>query len=65
MELVKAATKILLADMPQVTLIEELHAITFNTTYWTGFPNAKDPYAAPFVAWNGFALIRDHLKPRE
>ncbi len=65
MDLVKAATKILLADMPQVTLIEELHAITFNTTYWTGFPNAKDPYAAPFVAWNGFALVRDHLKPRE
>jgi peptide/nickel transport system substrate-binding protein len=64
MALVKDATRILLDDMPQVTLIEELHAITFNTTYWTGFPSAKDPYAAPFVAWNGFSLIRDRLKPR-
>jgi peptide/nickel transport system substrate-binding protein len=65
MDLVKDATRILLADMPQVTLIEELHAITFNTTYWTGFPNAEDPYAAPFVPWNGFSLIVDRLQPRQ
>jgi peptide/nickel transport system substrate-binding protein len=65
MDLVKKATTLLLEDMPQVTLIEELHAITFNTAYWTGFPSAKDPYAAPYIAWNGFALVRDRLKPRE
>jgi peptide/nickel transport system substrate-binding protein len=65
MDLVKKATALLLEDMPQVTLIEELHAITFNTAYWTGFPSAKDPYAAPYIAWNGFALVRDRLQPRE
>ncbi|WP_309085476.1 ABC transporter substrate-binding protein [Chelativorans sp.] len=65
MELVKSATRLMLEEMPQVTLIEELHAITFNTTYWTGFPSAADPYAAPYIAWNGFALVRDRLKPRE
>lgn len=65
MALVRSATKILLDDMPQVTLVEEQHAITFNTTYWTGFPSAEDPYAAPFVAWNGFELVIDHLQPRK
>jgi peptide/nickel transport system substrate-binding protein len=64
MALVRQATKILIDDMPQVTLVEEQHAITFNTTNWTGFPSADDAYAAPFVAWNGFAIIVDRLKPR-
>ena len=52
--LVKAATAIILRDLPQITLAEEVHALTFNTTYWTGFPSAKDPYVAPYLAVGGF-----------
>ena len=33
-----------LRDVPQVSLTEEMHPITFNTTYWTGWPSAQDPY---------------------
>ena len=65
MALVREATGIVLRDMPQVSLTEEMHPITFNTTYWTGWPSAADPYAAPFQAWEGFALIVHRLRPRE
>jgi len=64
MELVRAATTIVLRDMPQITLAEELHAITINTTYWTGFPTAADPYVAPYIPWEGFNLVIHRLKPR-
>ena len=62
--LVKAATAIILRDLPQITLAEEVHALTFNTTYWTGFPSAKDPYVAPYLPWEGFNLVVSRLKPR-
>ncbi|WP_293859539.1 ABC transporter substrate-binding protein [uncultured Alsobacter sp.] len=62
--LVKAATTIILRDLPQITVAEEMHALTFNTTYWTGFPNAKDPYVAPYLPWEGFNLVVSRLKPR-
>ena len=65
MQLVRAATRIVLRDVPQVSLTEEIHAITYNTTYWTGWPTAADPYIAPFQAWDGFALVLQHLKPRQ
>jgi len=65
MRLVRAATAIVLRDVPQVTLTEEMHPITFNTTYWTGWPSAADPYVAPFQAWEGFALVVQRLRPRQ
>ena len=65
MALVRSATGIVLRDVPQVSLTEEMHTLTMNTTYWTGWPTAADPYVAPFPAWDGFALVIQHLKPRQ
>jgi peptide/nickel transport system substrate-binding protein len=65
MALVSAATAIVLRDVPQVSLTEEMHVLTMNTTYWTGWPTAADPYAAPFPAWDGFALVIHRLKARQ
>jgi peptide/nickel transport system substrate-binding protein len=65
MALVKAATAIVMRDMPQVSLTEEMHVLTMNTTYWTGWPSAADPYVAPFPAWDGYALVIHHLRPRQ
>lgn len=65
MALVRSATAIIMRDVPQVTITEEMHPVTFNTTYWTGWPSAADPYAAPFVAWEGFALIVHRIRPRQ
>jgi peptide/nickel transport system substrate-binding protein len=65
MDLVRKATTIVMRDTPQVALVEEVHAVTFNTTYWTGWPSAADPYVAPYQPWEGFALVIHHLKPRQ
>jgi peptide/nickel transport system substrate-binding protein len=62
MQLVRDATTIVLTDLPQITLAEELHVVTFNTTYWTGFPDARNPYVAPYLPWEGFALAVHRIK---
>ncbi len=65
MALVKAATTIVMRDAPQVSLTEEMHVLTMNTTVWTGWPSAADAYVAPFPAWDGYALVIQHLKARQ
>lgn len=62
-EQVIKATKIYLEDMPTILLAEELHVIPGNYTYWTGFPNADDPYVAPFPCWRDIFLMTLRLKP--
>jgi peptide/nickel transport system substrate-binding protein len=63
MDLVRQAVSLYLRELPELTLAEELHVVTFNTTYWTGFPSAADPYINPFIPWEGFNLVLQHLKP--
>lgn len=65
MDLVREATRIFVRDLPEISLLEELHTIVFNTTHWTGFPSAKDPYVAPYIPWEGFARVIHHLEPRQ
>jgi peptide/nickel transport system substrate-binding protein len=62
-ELVSEATKIVIRDQPEITLAEEFHVITFNSTYWKGYPSAESPYVAPYLPWEGFNLIVDRLQP--
>ncbi|NOG48236.1 MAG: hypothetical protein HND48_01405 [Chloroflexi bacterium] len=57
MDLVSQALAIYLRDLPDITLAEELQVIPFNTTYWTGWPSAADPYS------HGFPVGR--LRPRD
>jgi peptide/nickel transport system substrate-binding protein len=64
MKLVRAATAIFLRDLPEITLAEEFHVITMNSTYWAGFPSESDPYVAPYLPWEGFNLVVHRLKPR-
>jgi peptide/nickel transport system substrate-binding protein len=65
MALVRDATRIVLRDVPQVTLTEEVHPITFNSQHWVGWPSAADPYVAPFIPGEGFALVVHRLRPRQ
>jgi peptide/nickel transport system substrate-binding protein len=58
-----AALDIALRDMPLIHLIEEYHVVTFNSTYWSGWPNAEDPYVAPYTPWEAFSLVIHNLKP--
>jgi peptide/nickel transport system substrate-binding protein len=65
MALVTQASEIFLRDLPEISLAEELHTLVFNATYWTGWPNAEDPYVAPYLPWEGFALVIHNLTPVE
>ena len=44
MELWHKAMEIWLRELPSVPMIEWYHRIPMNTTYWTGWPTAEDPY---------------------
>jgi peptide/nickel transport system substrate-binding protein len=63
MEQVIKATNIYLEDMPVIILAEELHVIPSNYTYWTGYPNAEDPYVAPYPCWRDIFLMTLKLQP--
>jgi peptide/nickel transport system substrate-binding protein len=60
-----AALDIALRDLPQIDLLEEFHVVTFNNTYWTGWPNAADSYVAPYTPWEAFNLVIHHLRPAQ
>ncbi len=65
MDLVSQALAIYLNDLPDITLAEELQVIPFNTTYWTGWPSAANPYSHGFPPWDGFARIIHRLQPAQ
>lgn len=65
LDLVKQALAIYLRDVPQVVFAEEYHTLVFNSTHWTGWPSAKDPYIAPYLPWEGFARVIHKLQPRQ
>ena len=44
---------------------EELHVVTFNNTYWKGWPSEKDPYAAPYPPWEAWYLIINRIQPTQ
>jgi peptide/nickel transport system substrate-binding protein len=54
-----------LRDMPEIMLLEELHVVTFNNTYWKGWPSKKDPYAAPYPPWEAWYLIVNRIQPTQ
>jgi peptide/nickel transport system substrate-binding protein len=43
-ELFRQAMEIWLRELPDVPLLQFYHRIPMNTTYWTGWPSAEDPY---------------------
>lgn len=63
MDLVRQAAEIFVNELPEISLAEELHTMVFNNTYWKGFPDAENPYVAPYLPWDGFALVIHNLEP--
>lgn len=46
-------------ELPEVPIVQWYHRILYNTTYWTGWPNADNPYNTgnwhatfPITLWN-------------
>jgi len=64
MKLVKDATRIVLTELPQLTLAEEVQVVVFNSSYWTGYPSAQAPYIAAPLPWEGFNQVLMRLKKR-
>ncbi|HEY3080256.1 MAG TPA: ABC transporter substrate-binding protein [Chloroflexota bacterium] len=64
-DLITRALEIYQTDMPEIPMVEELWVITFNDTYWTGWPGAQDPYVAPYPPWEAWRLIIHRLKPAQ
>lgn len=62
-EWVETAVDTYLRDMPTIVLTEELHVVTMNETYWTGYPTSENPYIAPYPCWNDFTLAPFMIEP--
>jgi peptide/nickel transport system substrate-binding protein len=60
---VTTAVDTYLRDMPTIVLAEELHVVTMNETYWTGYPTSDDPYIAPYPCWNDFTMAVFNVEP--
>lgn len=61
--LVAEALDMYLQEMPEIMLTEELWAVVFNETYWTGWPSADNPYVGPYPGWEQWNLIVHELQP--
>ena len=62
-ELGKEVLKILIEEMPIAPAVDCKKFSPYDTYYWTGFPNAKNPYWSPLFWCGGFKWILPHLKP--
>jgi peptide/nickel transport system substrate-binding protein len=58
---VAGAVKVFLEEMPEVVLAEARYVYPMNDTYWTGWPNASDPYATTLPWFDNFYLILEKL----
>lgn len=56
-ELFRDATEILLRDLPVIPFVQAPALVPFNETYWTGWPNADDPWNMPVSWWATFNLV--------
>jgi len=63
MDLTTKAVNIFLRDVTEITLAEERHVVTFNNTYWTGWMNSSNAYAAPYSLWAAFTLSFLKIEP--
>ncbi|MGH2562831.1 MAG: ABC transporter substrate-binding protein [Thermomicrobiales bacterium] len=51
------AMEIWLADMPVIPIVQAPALVPFNSTYWTGWPTAEDPWNMPVSWWATFNLV--------
>jgi len=62
MELFRGAMEIWLQNLPDVQLLQFYHRIPMNTTYWTGWPSAEDPYINEAFWHRTFIHVLTRLK---
>lgn len=62
-DLVRQAVEIYLDDVIEITLSEERHVRVYNYHYWKGWPNADDPYVAPYALWASIMTALLKIEP--
>ena len=50
------------AEMPFIPLVQAAKVLSFNSTYWTGWPSADNFYVHPMHWWNSTHLIIHNLE---
>ena len=62
-DLVRQCIDFYLRDVIEITMSEERHVRTYNYHYWKGWPNADDPYVAPYALWASIMLALLRIEP--
>jgi peptide/nickel transport system substrate-binding protein len=57
--------KLMVQEMPIIPLMAYNVFTTMDTTYWTGFPTAENPYTNPVPNWGNSRYMFSRLKPRQ
>jgi peptide/nickel transport system substrate-binding protein len=57
--------KLMVQEMPIIPLMAYNVFATMDTTYWTGFPTAENPYTNPVPNWGNSRYMFARLKPRQ
>jgi peptide/nickel transport system substrate-binding protein len=57
MALFQDAMAIWLPDLPVVPIVQAPALVPYNSTYWTGWPTAEDPWNIPVSGWATFNLV--------
>jgi peptide/nickel transport system substrate-binding protein len=53
----------MIQNMEYINMMNIPTTIPTNTTYWTNFPKADNPYAVPYTWWSSFKKILVNIKP--
>jgi len=55
--------KIVLSDLPSIPTFGYIGFVSWDETYWTNYPGAENPYAAPYTHWGSFKYVTPFLEP--
>ena len=64
-ELFLKAMEIWLPELPDIPLMQFYHRLPLNTTYWTGYPTAENPYVNPAFFHSTGPLVYHKLQPTQ
>ena len=62
-DLVHQCIEVYLRDVIEITLSEERWVRTYNYHFWKGWPNASEPYVAPYALWASIMLAILKVEP--
>jgi peptide/nickel transport system substrate-binding protein len=64
LELGREYVKLAVREMPTIPLMSYNVFTVMDTTYWTGYPTAEDPYTDPVPNWGNSRAMFVRLKPK-